>query len=253
MTQIFEIVLIKNHIKGDGVIIEAGRAAVARLVTKFPDPYPSAQILYGRHAGEIIPYLNYSKLREMPTNADYDKLAKDNKRLENELKQAEGVHYSLQDKIEQLRPKANAFDLLAGKLRSYAGERPLLPVLEYMIAELTELQEQCKPVEVPKDVARALDYLIKIQGEDFPSIVYDYSSGDPDYYKALPYAKVITDYAADNFSDFIRIPANGYTAAEEPSLRDRILNIIDSSEDPTDAAENLLVLIREERKANEAS
>lgn len=75
-------------------------------------------------------------------------------------------------------------------------------------------------VELPREVAKALDRRIKIEGADLPELIYDSFTNQTD-----PTKGKISVYAADNFPEFIRSLVNGYTFKLEP--RDKVKQFIE--------------------------
>ncbi|MBB3132163.1 hypothetical protein FHS19_006890 [Paenibacillus rhizosphaerae] len=75
-------------------------------------------------------------------------------------------------------------------------------------------------VELPRNVAEALDRRFKIEGADWPEVIYDSFT-----HQADPTKGIITNFAADNFPDFICALVNGYTFKLEP--RDKVKQFIE--------------------------
>lgn len=295
MSDVFEIKVLavqKNPKTNRTIPPDTYTARLYRTV--LIDLIPSAQIIEGPYTGEIIPFDNYTKLKDLPCEHDYqelqkahNKLKQDNAQLRSELQQMKEARDMLQQKsviadvflkvietyvqkedgselhtlkrllleLEELRKKVSEKEMdlvdIATAVNSFG--KPLLETIKDRMKELEQLRERCKPVVIPLDVVIALNYLFNVAELDWKTVVLNYASGKRIFYDNSPEAKILSDFAADNFPVFLRALVNNYTAAPELSLRDRILNIIDSSEDLGDAADNLLVLIREESKANEAS
>ena len=114
---------------------------------------------------------------------------------ENPIKEAEDVIRRRDQQICQMQVN---IDRLIGNVALLEKERQELA--DKLLAN---------KVSLPREVAEALDWQFKVNGNDWPGVVADAFMSSIDKRK-----QCITDYAADNYPDFLRALVNGYTVEE---------------------------------------
>ncbi|MMZ43851.1 hypothetical protein D1872_54190 [compost metagenome] len=265
----------KNELFIPGEVHEARRISYNLMDLKTP-----FQIVSGKKSGEEVPF-KYAVVvpdEPQPTQQQFDELAKQNGELLDKLEIAEDDLRKAQEDIELLRAmnedlersKKALLQTIEREVDEQLNSEKLLQRIREletiangraeMIKSLrAEIQGLRNPVEVPRDVAKAIDWY-RWNGFDNDEIVGHLAAGNKG-----PNADVLRSYVQEgsNGHNLLCALLNGYTAVSEKSeaaaMLESVTTIVETwyhspatDNDTQVLAEQICDFIREREAAGEA-